>query len=52
MCHDAWISRECKDKSDKVIMQEWLVVLRGPAGALRTAPARLPVRNDTYMHVQ
>lgn len=40
MCNDAWISRECKVKNKKVIMQNQSVVLGGVAGALRIAPAQ------------
>lgn len=40
MCNDAWISRECKVKIKKVIMQNQSVRLRGAAGALRIALAQ------------
>jgi hypothetical protein len=45
-------ARECNVEIEKVIMQEWLVVLGVSAGALRIAPACLPVRNGHCMHVQ
>lgn len=45
-------ARECKVKTKKVIVQEWLVVLEGVAGAFRIAPAQLRRVMGTCMHSQ